>query len=173
MNLKLSELRSRGEKLTRTFAFPPGGTEKETFTVKLSYLSPALFEEKKREAQVKHTGHARKGKEPQLNLTNFKEEISRNVLLKALHKIDGVTLRKLKPFVPLNQEQVSKAGGLDAAIEMDSENIVDLLVGCPEFFEWTLETCTNLENYQDEEWEDQVKNFESGLDSNTDGAKAQ
>jgi hypothetical protein len=165
--MKLQQLKGDGGDLTRTFAYPTEAPIPERFNVVIRYLSPALFTETQEKVKVKVLGPRRKGQEPELDMKKFKEVLASEVLSKAIVKIEGCTIGKLKRLVPLSSEAVKSAGGLDTAVDLDpsgpnsieaADNVQFLLTNCADLFDFVLEVSTNLAHFQDDDWEKQLGN---------------
>jgi hypothetical protein len=173
--MRLSQLKKESV-ITRRFAFPPEAKPTDRFTVDLSYLSPALFAEKREQVKVKIVGGGRKRASDEINEQEFKKLLISDVLVHTIKKIEGCTLRKLRRLVSMSPEAVAAAGGLDTELVMDPggekkqeslDNITDLLDECPDFFNWLVNVATDLGNFQDEEWEEQVGNLKPGQATST------
>lgn len=180
--------------MTRTFWFPPDSLPEDRFKVTINHLSSSLFTETQEKAKVKYAG-GRKNRESDFSLAQFRKVLVDEVLMRAIVKIEGLTLGKLRRLVVLDAQAVGEAGGLGAAVPADPTlkdeamqglktdsgeplsdeqkkelavaNIKFLLLKSNEFMDWVLDVCSNLSYYQDEEWEQRVGNSASGGSTNS------
>jgi hypothetical protein len=166
--IRIGSVKGDGMGLQRTYAYPAEAPHSERFHVTLKYLSPSLFAEQQDKNRIKVKSNGRRGREAEEpSIKQYRETMAKEVLIRAVSEITGVTLRKLKRLIVLKADEVKALGGLDAEVEMDQENILDLLNVSFDFWQFVFETCTDIREFQDEDWEEQVGNSESGLPTNT------
>lgn len=194
MSIDLSKAEPSG-KMTRVFLYEPDGST-SGFNVTASYLSPALFTEQAEQSKPIKVVNGRK-QESDFDLKLFRKNVAQHLLLKAVHKIEGCTVRHLRGMVMLSPESAAKMGGLDQEIPLDPEKISDedqklidegkmeikeararakalaegnmmwLYTQAGDFFDFAVKIVSNLEYYQDEEWEKQVANLQLGRATNS------
>lgn len=190
--MNLSQAYDPGANRRGRFVYRPSNADALPFVVELSYLSPALYDDTVQKEKVKHVGR-RRSQAPEMsveNLRELQELLNRQILLPAVHTIrsaeigaDGhfkpATWRHVAKLVLVRPEAVQQAGGWDAAVNLDAtaaddklreeakQNILFLLNRCDDFNQWVTDVVRDISQFQDEDWETQLKNSVTGPDSSS------
>lgn len=176
--IRLDQLAPRkGEQhRVREFYYPPQAPKAERCVVHLKYMSPSLFEDEQEKRKPKTIVNGRERAQEETDVKTLKEAITSEILVKAVVKIEGLTVRKLASMIEMSPEAVKELGGVDEVVPTDpgadddaKANIQYLLNQCTEFFQFVMDVCSNLSHFQDKTWVEQTKNSESGVDTNSAG----
>lgn len=186
--MELSRLLNRTKDLVRTFDFTPAVHAGQRLRITLKHRPKRVLDDDVEKARVRLVGRSRFGtaealEDQQREMQQLYTGILADLVVKIQAPPEGdgaeaspVKVRHLQPLLCLSVEQVGKFGGLDAVIEMDptdpaqksaKDNIKTLIAESGETQKFVSDICGDVSWFQDEEWEKEIKNSVSGVDSSS------
>lgn len=178
--VRISTLINRKSEMVRTFEWKPNAHGTLPLRVTLKHRpAAAINEELDREktrllVARRQTVTIQDVSSQQKILDDLLCRILAEVIIKiesANSEKPAVTIRHLKGLLNLSAQAVGAAGGLDysspfdttakepEAVEDAKVNIIDLLHECPEFHQWVQVVASEVGYFQDEKFEEEVKNY--------------
>lgn len=190
--MRLSTVAAPEQKIVRTITWSSGTHQNVMLAATLEYVPPDTLREK--QEQEKNQVISRRKLVPMEDVAELNNAIERfwfTLLAGTVQKITlpgggPVTLREMKCLFSLDASQVSKLGGLDAAIPFDPsdatpitqeereagkyeiavktkgdiarQNILYLIRVCTSFRQFVEQIIADISHFQDGDWDRQLKN---------------